>query len=302
MPILPQPRSGQRVEVKGREIPFSLWPSRSGRRHHGLQSLLFARDPWLVIASSIKRQCPRPRQLEALACLEQSKDFYAAANQAGIIAARPLALYYSFMNLAKAYCLTRGSRTTFDQSQHGVSEQRSPGARELVGAYLRAFPSGSPAPLNNFDEFMRVLSGSGLAAQTDFQLPVLLPQIVPGHRFWAQGSRKMERFIAIHKIQFWHDSATRTMWLRIYFVGSDLSRLNVTQQRLLTEAQLNGRFRGVACNEQFEGKDLLCFEQISTRIVVGGDLLNSKARIYSALSKSPPTTIRVDIQQMSFNL
>src|SRR5215467_12970093 len=98
MPLLPQPRVGQRVEVKGRPIPFSLWPSRPGRSHYALQSLLFARDPWLVIGRSIRQQCPKFRQAEALACLEQSKDFYSAATVAGIVAARPLALYYSFMN------------------------------------------------------------------------------------------------------------------------------------------------------------------------------------------------------------
>jgi putative hemolysin len=243
---------------------FILWDA------NGLQSLLFARDPWLVIARSIKQQCPKPRQLEALAYLEQSKDFYIAATGAGVIAARPLALYYSFMNLAKAFCLTRGGRASYDQAQHGISEQRAPGARELIGAFLRAFPSVPTDPANVFDEFMHVLSGAGMPATTDYQLPVLLPQIVPGHRFWAQGSKKTERFIAIHDIQFWHDPATRAMWLRLYFVGSDLSRLSVTQQRMLDETRLAGRFGGVTCNEKYDGKELLCFEQVTTHNYTSG--------------------------------
>jgi hypothetical protein len=270
MSQLPQPRHGQRIEIKGRPIPFSLWPSRRGRPHHALQSLLFARDPWLVIARSVKQQCLKPRLAETIACLEQSKDFYLASAAAGVVAARPLTLYYSFMNLAKAYCLLRGSRNTFDQAQHGLSERRTPGARELIGAFLRAFKSVPSNPPNNFDEFMQVLSGSGIAADTDFQLPTLIPQILPGHRFWASEAKQSERFIAIHEIQFRHDPAQKTMWLNLYFLADDLSRLGVTQQRLLNESRLAGVFRGVASTEQWSGRNLLCFEQITTHRYPGG--------------------------------
>src|SRR5438552_1418487 len=134
---LPPARIGQRLQIKKRPIPFSFWPSRQGRRHYALQSLLFALDPWAVIKRGIEEECPKGRRPEALACLEQARDFYSSATQAGIVASRPLTLYYSFMNLAKAFCLTRGARTTFDQAQHGISEQRHPNARELTGAYLR---------------------------------------------------------------------------------------------------------------------------------------------------------------------
>jgi hypothetical protein len=60
------------------------------------------------------------------------------------------------------------------------------------------------------------------------------------------------------------------MWLRLYFVADDLSRLGVTQQRLLTETRLAGRFAAVACNDQFESRDLLCFEQVVTHNYHGG--------------------------------
>lgn len=267
---LPQPRNGQQVSVKGRPIPFSFWPSRPGRRHHALQSLLFARDPWLPIIQSIKRDCEKARRPEALACLEQAKDFFAAGTSAEVVAARPLALYYGFMNLVKAYCLTRGARATFDKAQHGLSAQLAAGAKELVGASLDAYRSTPANDANNFDEFLQVYSGTGLAANTTYQLPVLLPQIVPGHRFWSQASKTSERFIQVHDIQFWHDPAANTMWLRLYFVADDLSRLGVTQQRLLTETRLTGVFRAVACNDQFERRDLLCFEQIATHSYPGG--------------------------------
>ena len=260
---LPPPRNGNRLEVKGRPVPFSYWPSRKGRLHYGLQSLLFALNPWVVIERSITKTCPKARQPEALACLEQARDFYAAATQSGIIAARPLALYYSFMNLAKAFCLTRGVRTTFDQAQHGLSEKRRPNSQELVGAFLEAWPTpnnnGEP---NNFAEFMQVLTGQNLAARTDYDLPVLIPQIVPGHRMWATAAKKTERFIAAHDIQFWNDHPVRQMWLKIYIVAHDLTRLGVTHARLLTESRLGTGFRQVNCADTHDGQPLLCFEQI----------------------------------------
>ncbi len=262
MPPLPQPRTGKRLEVKGRPIPFSFWPSRPARGHYGLQSLLFAVDPWIVISHNIKKDCPEQRQPEALACLEQARDFYAAATEPGIVAARPLVLYYSFMNLAKAFCLVRGHRPTFDQSQHGLTEQRYPGAKELTGAFLRAFPSLPGNPANNFAEFMSILAGHNLTANTDYDLPVLLPQIVPGHRLWAQAAKKSERFIMLHDVQFWHDKMAKQMWLRLNFCKDDLSRLSITHQRLLNETDLAGLFGEVDCAEMHQNRPLICFEQI----------------------------------------
>jgi len=262
---LPQPRNGQRLNVKGRPVPFSYWPSRRGRLHYALQSLLFALDPWGVIERSITKTCPKTRRLEALACLEQARDFYMAATGAGIVAARPLALYYSFMNLAKAFCLLRGNRDTFDQAQHGLSEKRKPNTQELSGAYLEAWPTpnqhGEP---NNFAEFMTVLTGNNLGVKTDYDLPVLLPQIVPGHRVWALGAKKPERFIAAHEIQFWHDHPNHQMWLRFYFVSHDLKRLGVTHQRLLNESRLHPDYDQVHCDEVYNGQQLICFEQVNT--------------------------------------
>jgi hypothetical protein len=261
VPPLPQPRPGRRLEVKGRPIPFSYWPSRPARGHHRLQSLLFAVDPWIIISQSIKNGCLEQKRPEALACLEQARDFYIAATEPGIVAARPLVLYYSFMNLAKAFCLTRGNRTTFDQAKHGLSEMKHPGARELTGAFLRAFPSMPNNDINNFDEFMSVLIGNNLPAQISYDLPVLLPQIVPGHRLWAQAARKSERFIMLHEVQFWHDKNAKQMWLRLYFCKDDLSRLGITHQRLLGESNLAGLFDEVDCNQTHQNRPLICFEQ-----------------------------------------
>jgi hypothetical protein len=187
-----------------------------------------------------------------------------------MVAAKPLALYYSFMNLVKVYCLTRGTRATFDLATHGLTQQLLPGGREFIGAFVRAFPSTQATAANNFDEFMQVLMGAGLGTNTDYQLPVLVPQIVPGHRFWALATKKMERFIALHDIAFVYDDVSQTMWLNLLVVADDLSRLGVTKTQFLNESRLAGQFSEVACTQQLAGRPLLCFQQVATLNCPGG--------------------------------
>jgi hypothetical protein len=202
--------------------------------------------------------------------LEQAKDFFVAGTERGIVAARPLVLYYSYMNLAKTYCLLRGIRTTFDQAQHGLSERVHPGGKELLDAYLEAYPAAAPnARPNNFAEFMRALTGTPLGAQAQYDLPSLLPQILSGHRLWAQAAKEPERFIALHDIQYWHDRVTGDLWLRLYLLSDDLTRLSVSHNKLLQESGLAGLFREVSCQEKFEGRDLICLEQLAPHNIAG---------------------------------
>src|SRR5262245_50481510 len=103
---LPKQRVGERIKIRNKVVPFSFWPTRIARRgRYRLQSLLFALDPWAIIAQTISADCPHGSRKEALACLDQSRDFFSSAHQAGVLEARPLSLYYSYMNLVKAFCL-----------------------------------------------------------------------------------------------------------------------------------------------------------------------------------------------------
>lgn len=199
MPPLPQARPGERLKVRGRQVGFSFWPSKPAPAHHALQSLLFSLDPWAVIKRSIVKNCNRARVKEALATLQQAQDFFSAGTERGFESARPLALYYSYMNLVKALCLTRGTPTTFDQAQHGLSEQISPNGKELIDAFLNAFPSPNGNKLQNFDELESVLTGAHLAANARYDLPHLIPQILSGHRLWSLAANKRERFISTKK-------------------------------------------------------------------------------------------------------
>jgi hypothetical protein len=259
---MPAARSGVPLQILKREVPFSYWPVRPPRRgrHHALQSTLFATDPWLIIKRSVKQRCPTAHRAEALAYVEQAQDFHTAAFTAKMFAARPLAQYYSIMNLAKAYSLTVGSAGTFDKAQHGLSEQLPPGGQELRDATLDAYGSPNKDGVPQvYAELMRAYSQVHLATGTKltYKVPELLPQILVGHRLWAQASGVQERFVAIEKITFMHDPASKQLWLRLYFKRSDMTRLGLGIARLLKESGLQAHFGEVDSNLP----EHICYEQ-----------------------------------------
>lgn len=264
---LPAVRVGERLRVNNKLIPYSFWPTKVGQKGNAsLQTLLFSLDPWAIIDQAIKTSCPSTAKAEALACITQARDFYEGAIDTQRIAARPLALYYCFMNLVKAFCLTRATKPTFDKAQHGLAEKlRAPSNRELTDAFLGAFPSpNANGVLQNFAEFMFALTGTALPAQQDYDVPILLPQILPGHRLWSYAANKKERFVAIHDIRPFLDKATRELWLNLYFVSDDLSRIGVSGSNFLAESCLSPSFVQVACSEtDSSGRKLICFQQVA---------------------------------------
>lgn len=263
---IPLPAQGVRLEISRKKLPFGLWPTRdSGTGNHSLQPMLFALDPWAIIKRAIEDKCPNSAKAEAYAYIAQAEDFYAVSTENSRIAARPLSVYYCLMNLVKAFCLTRGTHPTFDKAQHGLSEQLVTGGQELVDAYLDAYTSPNNRGVKqNFSEFINALTGAQLAADSTFRLPELLPQILPGHRLWSHAAKKQERFLAFQDIEFWTDPATRHMWLRLYVVAEDLSRIGVTNTEFLANSGLGALFGQVKCDRLTpDGRKINCYEQIT---------------------------------------
>ena len=262
MPVLPAATSGALLSIKKRSLHFSFWPVYRGARRFGLQSTLFAMDPWSVMRDRIRSDCPVGARAEALALIEQSADFYNSSLSSSIAAARPLQLYYALMNLVKALLLCRTTTTSFERAQHGLGEHLHPNSPELTGAYLSAHPSPNRNGfLQVFAEFHRLLTGANIASGTQYDLPVLLPQILAGHRLWASAADKTERFIGLHDIRVMDDPGSNTIWLNLIVAAEDLTRLGLSHSRFLADSGLGTDFQEVRSNE-FRGQSkLLCFEQ-----------------------------------------
>lgn len=258
---LPAPRAGSALRVLQRKLDYSFWPTRRTTRRYGLQSRVFATEPWAVIRRSIDERCPAVAKAQAHAFRAQSQDYFKAAEVAGLFTTKPVLLYYSFLNLVKAFVLTMRHRPEYSAAYHGLKERLQPPAgRELLDSTLEAMPSG--ANVNIFDDFLAVIRGNGLAGNVVFRMTTILPQLLQGHRLWCAAAGESERFIEVHRIDVLHDSASHMLWLVLNFFEDDLTRLGLTHTRLLAGGGLNGRFREVASNEVEGGRRILKFEQV----------------------------------------
>lgn len=247
--------------------------------------------------ASIRQRCPVRAKAEAESCVEQAQDFYNASLTATLASARPLLLYYSFMNLVKAYGLTTNTVTTFNRAQHGVSEQLKSSGNELVDAFLKAFPSPSASGDRQvFDDFNKALGGVGITAPNhSYDLPKLMPQVVAGHRLWCEAADQDERFIAIDRVTVAHDDATKTIWLNLYIFADDLSRFGISRSRFLTESRLGSDFREVKTVAKQGTRKLIRLEQLTPTSYSGRptDALQSlvdslRGKVWATVSEGRP--------------
>jgi hypothetical protein len=233
-------RSGQAVTDKGRIVAFSFWPSRTTSQGPVAQTRLFAIDPWAIIRQVVENECSGGRT-EALACLAQAQAFFEIGTGQGNEAARPLALYYSYLNAAKAYCLTRGTAGTLDGASHGLKAHGRHNVFDFADTYLQTIPSsssasGTPKP-QMFDQMMSVLT-DGVSPAPSYEMSALAPQILSGHRLWVEASNEPERFFNLEAVTFRHNSATNEMWLEIELLADDIGRFGITSQDVLSRSGL----------------------------------------------------------------
>lgn len=293
MPKVAKPRPGNPVTIRARTIDFSYWPTYRTNRRYGLHSHVYASNPWALIQVSTRLRCPASSREEALASLEQAEFFYRSAAGARESAAKPLPLYYCFMNLAKAFALVRGIRSTFDRAQHGLTEQLGAGGKELHDAFLEAYPSPGPRGPNIFADFGAALSAP-ITAKTKFPLSSLLAQIVPGHRIWCDAAGEDERFFAIEGIPFAHTAAPKQVWATIRLLDDDLQRVGKTRKDLLKETRLKSLFRDVEGYQDKNGRWVVQLEQLAPTAYTGrtADKLASVVGTLRPYIWSTATTIR----------
>lgn len=263
MPRRSQARNGQILEIKKSPILFSFWPVKRTTRRYGLCPSIFASDPWNIIRHSILSPSISPgAKRQAMAFCEQAHDYFTAATTAGIVAAKPVLLYYSFLNLAKAYVLVRGHYAELDNRvKHGLTEgSKPPRRKELAGSELTAIPSCSKN-INMFHEFLNALTDKGVPpGGSHYRVTDLLPQILQGHQLWCAAKSERERFIRIARVDVIDDGAAQ-LWLNICVYEDILTRIGVTRGQLLDETGLKSEYEDVQSDEVLAGHRLLKFQQ-----------------------------------------
>jgi len=212
MPRLPQPREGENLTIKDYIVPFSFWPTRKTQTRCILSTRVFANDPWPIITSSIKEKIPTiSRRKEALAYCEQSQDFFRSAQIARVSSAKPILLYYAFMNLAKAFILLKGIRPGLSNAYHGLTDADVP-LSTLTDAKLDAHKDDiGTKRANVFDAFFYALHKKHIPTNTfRYNLRDIIPQVVVGHRLWLEAmnttslKNHKERFVSVDYLYFMH--------------------------------------------------------------------------------------------------
>lgn len=288
-------KAGELLKVKGRPIKFSRHLVKKGDRRFGLETRIFATNPWSVIRGSINNIDDSVARNQANSFVEQAEDFYRAYQSAHEISSKPLLVYYSLMNLVKAFGLYKEVMSEYGKAQHGLQEGIHPEGTEFRDSFLKAFKSRT-SNVNIFGDFYQAFTGAPMATnERVLDLKYIHPQILQGHRLWAAANNVKERFVEIERIDFLHDSNDKNIWVVINVFADDLTRFGISRRQLIDEGGLQGLFHNVKSEELQGGRLLLKFEQTNPMSYTGrpSDKLEAlvsilKDEIWSAVLRAPP--------------
>ena len=261
-----QERAGELVRNNEWEIPFSYFPVDEGGE---IYDSLFATSPWAVMSGQISTELEGNERIEALAFLEQARQFYATAG--AYSSANPLLYYYAFLNLAKPLIRLRGFEGSLEHAKHGLYPERVEGGGDENGSdpfrvVVEGPPDsksveegGHPKRISVFAELGRSL-GSGDPRVGPRKVADLMSQIVIGHRLWRQASGSEELFLGLEKVEMRQDKPSSRVWLQLLAKRESLTRFRLTPEDVIERAGLMGSFQEVT--GYGVGSDMVGFEQL----------------------------------------
>ena len=290
-------RDGEVINVRNRPVAFSFFPTYQGAKREGLHSTLFATESWNLIRHNVEKIVDTVAQRQALAFLAQARDFFNAAQSSDVSAAKPLLLYYAFMNLAK--CLVTKKRgTALATVHHGLSEKlpTTPGA---IHGNVSIDITKNPA-VSAFVMFARALGATlppPIAANTHIQIRSqdFLSQILIGHRVFCQAESITERFVSLNSIDYIQNSAIKETWIRVRAFADDFTRLGYPMTDL--SKSLNGGviWRNVKCELGIDGRRIIEAEMTTTipyghrpSQVLGQLSLQARPKLWRSVTAYPP--------------
>jgi hypothetical protein len=164
---------------------------------------------------------------------------------------------------------------------HGLSEDRAGYSKAIITARP---DKGKGREI--YDLFSHALGNQPLNREVKFRLSTaLLPQIVIGHRLWAQAANKSERFIRAERMIFLHSPDDKAVWMVIDVKKSDLRMLNVGTHEFLQYSGLQG-FKAVIPDTSGEEKvysESICRLEQTTPTVYATNVADALHRLPSFL-------------------
>ena len=191
--------------------------------------------------AGIRERASAGRRDEALAYIDQAEEFYVAASVR--MAANPLLLYYSFLNVAKALVAVELPTVSMERARHGLSEQMPPKGRELRDSEIKFVPTQKDP--NVFRLLAQSLNLSPPKLNDVYRVMDLLPQVVVGHRMYRAAVRSSEGFMNIEDIRFMADYGNKRIWADLIVDPGRMNRYRVSGKSLKSTGDLGKLFREV---------------------------------------------------------
>ncbi len=243
MPSFRHQRAGRQVAFGNHPVRFTVFAGQDKDK----QGRMLASNPWrcmeLVLASE-KRSAQ-----DCLAYLRQAHDFHVAA-EAAKATARPLLMYYSFLNLAKTFIKHRNPSKNLTQASHGIKEapQNTQHKRVTLTAQevkiQRAY--GGYVPI--LKEFADALQWPSPAADSCHKVCDLLAQVPAIHRPYSHTRKRAERLYVLEDAEFRYDHSAREVWAIMWVRKSEFGDTK-------TIVTLRSRSYFTGCLEQCEADD-----------------------------------------------
>ena len=260
----PDARAGEVVHIRKRPATFSFFPTFKRDKREGVHSIIFATEPWNIIQHKLENLTDTNARRQALAFLVQSHDFFTADQNSDVSAAKPLLLYYSFLNLAKCLIVKRKG-TALGDVRHGLIENR-PARSGAINGSVKINITKNPKS-SAFIMFAQAL-GASLPTPTapDSAVEVrstdFLNQVLIGHRVFCQAVDIKERFISLDRIEYMQDKTARKTWLRVRAYADDFTRLNYRLKDLSKYLGATGTWRNVNCPDDIDGRPIIEAETV----------------------------------------
>lgn len=293
---LQDPRAGDVVSIRKRPTAFSFFPTYQGTKREGLQSTLFATDPWNLIGQNLQSIANLSAKYQAQAFLVQARDFFNASHNSEVKAAKPLLLYYSFLNLAK--CLVvRSTGTSLSTVQHGLSEKLPTTAGAIHGNVSIDLKSPATSAFAMFAEALGATLPPVVAPNNHVQVRSqdFLGQILIGHRIYCRAENITERFVSLDRLDYLQNSATKEVWLRARAYADDFDRLGYNLTSL--SKQLKGDLTWRNVNRDLKIDDRRIIEAETTTTLQYGDRPSqvigqlsrvARSRLWRSVTANPP--------------
>lgn len=259
-------RLGEVVHIRQRSATFSFFPTFQRAKREGVHSILFATEPWNIIQRNLEILNDTAARRQALAFLVQSRDFFTAAQNSDVSAAKPLLLYYSFLNLAK--CLTvKRKGSALGTVRHGLSEKLPTTWGAIHGSVsIDILKNPNTSAFIMFADALRAALPTPTPPKThvDVRSQDFLAQVLIGHRIYCQADVVKERFISLERIEYMQDATAQEAWLRVRAYADDFTRLGYGLSDLSKNLGAPGAWRNVNCSETIDDRRIIEAETTAT--------------------------------------